>query len=431
MTEAPALPSAPPKIVFDEFQQEAIDAALAGANLFLTGPGGVGKSAVLREIVRRLRSKGKCVAVTASTGVAAVSIGGTTIHSFLKTGLCGNVQRAIDLMTAERLLDVQQKIGHVDTIVVDEVSMLTGDYLDMMQMWLSFARDVTPGVYRPWGGYQLIVCGDFLQLPPVIKDVAVEKKFAFESLAWQRGDFAPAYLRTPYRQSDPVFLKHLHKARVGEVDQETLAYFNARVGAKFPDDAEPVRLFALNADADRVNEARLAALPGVERVYRALLSGHPSWQEAILNNAPCEEPLVLREGARVIFIRNNWLQKYYNGMRGVVVDLGRDTIGVRADDGTVFRVQLEEWSMVDSKGVTLATIQQFPLRLAWALTIHKSQGMTLDRVETDLSKCFDKGQAYVGLSRVKTIEGLRLLSRLSRLTMRASREVVEFYKGIE
>lgn len=420
-----------PELVFDADQQRAIDAALAGKNVFLTGPGGVGKSLLLREIIKRLRRSGKSVGVSASTGVAAINIGGTTIHSLLGTGLAGNASRALDMATPERLTDVWDRIGHLDTIVVDEGSMLTGDYFNMMQEWLTLVKSVPPGVYRPWGGYQLIVCADFLQLPPVIRDVAVTHQYAFQSSAWQNGDLVPVYLRRVYRQSDPAFLQHLHSVRMGNVTKATLDYFNARVLAKLPEGAEPIRLFAHNAAADDVNDAALSALPGKPFSFDALLSGHPSWQDAIVKNAPCERVLTLKLGARVIFIRNNWQQKYYNGMRGVVVDVSDGSIGVRADNGSVFRAQLETWEMHDAKGDLLASMTQFPLRLAWALTIHKSQGMTLDCVEADLSKCFDKGQVYVGLSRVRTYEGLRLLARLSALSMRASREAVEFYKGLE
>jgi ATP-dependent exoDNAse (exonuclease V) alpha subunit len=420
--------AAPPPVVLDEVQQGAVDLAMAGKNLFVTGAGGVGKSETVQAIVRTLRQAGKTVAVCASTGVAAINVRGTTVHSFLKTGIMGSIAELSNIVGPKMIDDAKDRIGDVDVIVVDEVSMLTGDYLDMMHWWLNLVSDMPLTRYSPFGGYQVVFVGDFLQLPPVITG-PVACQFAFESSAWKNAELECIHLTRVYRQDDAELLKHLHEVRMGAASPATLAYFNKRVFAPLPETSkEPVRLFATNAAVDKVNEERLERLSGKEHLYPALTEGHPSWQEAIRKNAPCEEELRLRVGARVIFIRNNWLLKFHNGLCGVVTDLAPEFVAVTSDDGRTHRVPVETWEMLDSNRRVLATITQFPLRLAWALTIHKSQGMTLDNLEADLSQVFERGQAYVALSRVRSLAGLRLLAPLSILHVRAAKKVVKFYE---
>lgn len=410
-------------------QQVAYDFAMEGHSCFITGSGGVGKSELTRRIVSSLRRAGKKVAVTASTGVAAVNIRGMTIHSTLGTGISGNRVEAQRKYTAESAAKAEIRLNGLDTIILDEVSMLTGDYIDMMDWWLRLILNKD----APFAGIQIIYVGDFLQLPPVIKDEErdrVTNKYAFQAEIWKAHPPACFYLRQCYRQEDPEFRKHLMRVRRGICPPDTLDYFNARVQAKLPSGTVPTKLRPLNKEAAIINEREFRRLASQTITYEAVFSGHPSWIEALKKNLPCEELLDLKVGSEVVFIKNNRVAGYVNGTRGVIESIDGPIIRVRTRDGGLVDAQLEKWEMVNSHDKVLASVDQYALRLAWAMTIHKAQGSTLDDLDVDPSNIFERGQCYVALSRVRSIGGLTLASPLTAQHVRASGLVVDWYAEV-
>ena len=406
-------------------QQRALEDALDGKNIFITGAGGVGKSHLIHTIKERLEEEGKTVALTSSTGISAINIGGNTIHSFCGTGVRSH-PRELKKMPAEIVAKVRIFIGAFDVVIVDEVSMLSGDHIDMINVW--FQR-----IYksqRPFGGRQMIFVGDFLQLPPVVtEDDNVDFHFAFESEAWRLYGIREHFLTKVFRQENKETQYYLNCVRFGKINQKVLDYFNQRVGADLPD-PEPTELYPLKASVSEINFQRLAKLPGPEYDYEAVFTGDDKWQQALAKNTIAEVCLFLREGAQVLFIKNNAEEGYYNGMKGIVKECKEKTVVVETLDGDTIEVGKAKWEKVGNKGESLATMNQIPLILGWAVTIHKSQGMTLEYMKCDLSRCFECGQAYVALSRMKTMEGLSINRPITRRDIKTNRTVVEYYRRL-
>jgi ATP-dependent DNA helicase PIF1 len=414
-------------------QKAAYDDIMAGRSCYVTGPGGVGKTVVIHRSVRDLREIGRRVAVSASTGIAAVQAGGMTIHSTLGLGYASSRKEALAKHSAEALTKAAERLCNVGTIIVDEVSMLTGDYITMMDWWLKRVAGFlfTPArAAQPFGGWQVVFVGDHLQLPPVIKDSdKVEHKYSFQSPAWINAGLSVHYLRKGYRQDDPDFKRHLMRLRRGLAPEDTLDYFNIRFDAKLPEGSKPTVLFGTNAEADALNDACLEALPGEVSVYSAQFSGHPGWIESLKKNLPCEVDLRLKPGAEVMFLKNNREAGYVNGTRGVIAGLDNG-IRVRTRSSALIDAPREPWEMKNADDVVVASAEQYALRLAFALTVHRSQGSTLDLCEFDPARVFERGQTYVALSRVRNINGLRLRNRLTAKAVRASKACVDYYAEI-
>lgn len=415
------------QIKLSKGQQRALDDALDGKNLFITGPGGVGKSFLIEEIITQLsRQRYKSVAVTASTGIAAVNIGGMTIHSFLKTGLCQNIPELI-----ERGISTEWKqIRHVmttDTIIIDEVSMLRGDFITMIDWYL---KEVTKNT-QPFGGKQIIFIGDMCQLPPVIKDDSkIYYKYPFQSPAWENANLQIHILSKIFRQDNQDLIKYLHKVRFGLISEDVLEYFNQCVKRDLSE-KNPVILFPTNNEADNVNTTNLKLLPGEEFQYKATYSGHPSWIEYLKKNCISVDLLKLKVGAPVMFIKNDMEGMFQNGTRGVVKFLNNNTIIVTNSDSNVdISMKIDKWEVKDNKDNILAQMNQFPVKLAWACSIHKSQGLTLDYVQCDLRRCFEVGQGYVALSRVRDINGLSISSPLKKSNFKVCPHVLRYYKQL-
>ena len=418
------------QIVLSAGQCEALKSAWDGESIFITGPGGTGKSVLVEYIIAALRKGGKQVSVTASTGIAAIRIGGCTIHRWLGTQIKKNKAELARTLSQHRIKDlrrIEERLRDCEVLIVDEVSMLSGDYVQMMDFWLRRIRRV---LTKPFGGLQVIFTGDFLQLPPVQKrSDHFEYAYGFQAPAWKKADLKVHALTKVFRQEDQEFVDVLMRVRVGDVDQSVLMYLNTRVGADL--DGEPTRLYARNDTVYAINFGRLRKLPGEPHTYDADLEGEDDWAEKLVKDCIADTFLELKVGAPVIFLYNNYEVGYMNGERGIVGELAEDFIKVEKANGTVVLVEQASWSIQDGDGKNRATMRQFPLKLAWAMTIHKAQGMTLDFLECDVSQSFAAGQTYVALSRVRSLEGLRLTEQMEEEHVKVNKEIVAFCESVE
>ena len=378
-------------------QQQALQILKSGKNVFLTGEPGSGKTYTVNLFTEWLREQHIPYAVTASTGIAATHINGRTIHSWAGIGV------------KERLTDweIQSTINkpwiaknmRARVLIIDEISMLHGNTLDLVEEVIQEAK--SEGLNKKaWGGMQVVFVGDFFQLPPVSKGKPI--KFAFESFAWQSAGMTACYLTEQHRQEDGKFLEILTAMRQGKLTQAHKNRLN-----KCKTNAIPkTRLFTHNLEVYHLNNEELMKVDGEEKEYIMECSGVPALVEVLKKQCLSPERLVLRVGATVMFTRNNHDGYYSNGTLGTVI--GYNEIDerpiVELKDGTQITVGYAEWSIED----TAAIVSQIPLKLAWAITVHKSQGMSLDEASMDLSKCFIEGQGYVALSRVRSLAGIHL-----------------------
>ena len=393
----------------------------AGENVCLTGPGGTGKSYRTRRMVERDPGR---FSVTASTGIAALNIGGLTLHRW--SGMMLGPQNGesdedyLDHLMADKRFSVRagfDRIRSAETLVIDEVSMLNGRTLD----FLDFLARRLRGDARPFGGIQMIVTGDFLQLPPVKKDPRAAYDWAFESRAWKNAGFKVVHLTKIHRQEDAAFIGALSEFRFGRVTGHNARLLRSRV-AKFPD-ANLTRLFTHNAQVDKWNAYRLGEIDSESRTFDAELSGPEHQQQFLINNLLTPQRLELKRGARVMFTVNNSDGRFVNGQTGVVTDFSCGSIVVESEGRTVC-VEPFAWPY-DSRDKRSATFRQFPLRLSYGITIHKSQGLTLDSAYIDVRAAREPGQAYVALSRLRTLSGLHLKDWFSGVFV--SKAATDFY----
>lgn len=377
--------------------------AASGRNVFLTGPAGTGKSFNIDAFT----SEHPDTEVTASTGIAALNVGGMTVHRW--SGMLIGPKHGQSFDDYFRQLTRDQRFGiraafnrvrRARRLVIDEISMLPGRLLD----YLEFHCRAIRGDDRPFGGIQVISTGDFLQLPPVRTRPYLPYDWAFEAEAWSAAGFETVELTQIRRQDDPQFAGALSKFRIGRLDREVVSILQPRV-AMFPN-RDLTRLFTHNVQVDKWNNYCLGELPGEEWVNAADTSG-PDHQISFLEkNLLTPRELRLKVGARVIFTVNKPDAGFVNGQTGTVVSLGRHTVGVVTDHGHV-ETEPYNWNY-DQNDRAGATFTQFPLRLAYSLTIHKAQGLTLDSALVDIRAAREPGQGYVALSRVRTLDGLHL-----------------------
>lgn len=382
-------------------QEQALSILKTGANVFLTGEPGAGKTYVINRYVSWLRERGIEPAITASTGIAATHVGGMTIHAWSGVGIKKSLSDW-ELEAMHEREPLVRRVRDAKVLIIDEVSMLDANLLTLVDQALTSLR----GSERPFGGLQVVFVGDFFQLPPVNKD-REQTKFSFESSAWEDANPLTCYLSEQHRQDDELFLGLLAAMRAGTLDDEHRELLRTRYDAGSPGGA--TRLYPHNEDVDRINESELGTLEAPAKVYRMREQGGKTLVEALKRGCLSPEALSLKEGARVMFTRNNFEAGFVNGTLGTVE--GWSAAGwplVRTRHGKLIEAQPEEWRIEDGKR-TLALIAQVPLRLAWAITVHKSQGMSLDAAVMDLSGAFEYGQGYVALSRVRTLGGLYLL----------------------
>ncbi len=400
-------------------QDKALEILKSGATVFLTGEAGAGKTHVTNLFKQWLEERGKSYAVTASTGIAATHIGGVTIHSFSGLGI-KEVITSKDLDTIASKDKLVNKIQRCDVLIIDEISMLSAQVLDNVEKIINHIRGTTlEGL--AFGGMQVIFVGDFFQLPPVSRTGAVQ--FAFRSKSWEAASPVTCYLTEQHRQKDPVFLGILNGFRNEKLTPEQKKILIANNVMEIP----KTKLFTHNIDVDHLNDQELKKVPGDQYLYE-MHDNENSWNgfmiQTLKKNCLSPEKLVLKVGAIVMFTRNNFEEDYVNGTLGEVISLSRSSITVKTKQGAIITLtERAKWS-IGEEGKEVATIHQFPLRLAWAVTIHKSQGMSLDSAVMDLSKCFEFGQGYVAVSRVCSLGGL-FIEGINEKAFRMHPEVIE------
>ncbi len=401
-------------------QATALSILQTGANVFLTGKPGSGKTHTINAYIEWLRERGIEPAVTASTGIAATHVGGMTIHAWSGIGVRRELTKydLDEMLTRERLV---RRAQSARVLILDEISMIDARTLSMVETAIRALKSSE----KPWGGMQVVFVGDFFQLPPVSKDIAASPSidfetgreapapkpsalFAFTSSAWEAANPLVCYLSEQHRQSDQEFLHLLDAIRSGSIEDAHHEMLSSRATDEGDVPEHVARLYTHNANADRENDQRLARIDGTSRSYAMLAKGSAHLVETLKRGCLSPETLTLKVGARVMFTKNSMDGLYANGTLGEVTGFGALGPIVRTNTGRTLEVEPAEWSVTDG-GKVLARITQVPLRLAWAITVHKSQGMTLDAAAVDLASAFEYGQGYVALSRVRTLQSLHLV----------------------
>ena len=367
-----------------------------GRNVFLTGAAGSGKTHVLNGYIAHCRAHRIPIAVTASTGIAATHIGGVTAHSWSGIGVRTDFpQKEIAAIAARR----KKKLQNAAVLIIDEISMLSARALSAIDAVCRHAREND----APFGGMQVVFSGDFFQLPPVSRET--KEEYAYESESWRDADLRTCYLTEQHRHDDEQMSAILNGIRERRNMENIAAALRAR---HCEPKEECTRLHTHNKNVDEENARKLDLLPGNPRVFQAALAGRAAARDALLRSVLAPENLALKKGAVVMFVKNNPAAGYHNGTVGVVENFERDIPLVRTKEGKIIAAHREEWRIENEEGKTIASLSQIPLRLAWAMTVHKSQGMSMSAAEMDLSRCFVPGQGYVALSRVRTLSGVYL-----------------------
>lgn len=401
-------------------QKEALDILKTGRNVFLTGAAGSGKTYVLKQYIEYLKNLGANFGITASTGIAATHMGGVTIHSWSGIGISDSLSQT-DIEEIAEKQHIKNKVRDAKVLVIDEISMLHHYRLDLLDLVLKRIKNSQ----EPYGGIQIVFCGDFFQLPPVRRSYEPEAFFAYHSEAWKSLNLKICYLLEQHRQNDLEYLKVLNAVRDAKITEETHKILKSRFGKK-AGKIEATRLYSHNKDVDLENNVELEKIEGKIFEYHMESRGRAPLVEALKKSCLAPEILRLKEGGKVMFVKNNFEEGYVNGTLGTVVKCGFEHIKVRTISGSNIDVQRESW-IIEEDGRIKAEINQYPLRLAWAITVHKSQGMSLDAAEVDLSASFEKGMGYVALSRVRSLEGL-YLKGLNETALKVNEEVLEHDK---
>ena len=406
-------------------QDEAFNLLKMGKNIFLTGAAGSGKTYLLNKYINYLKDNEVEIAVTASTGIAATHLQGTTIHSWSGIGVRDNLTNK-DLVKLRDTNHIKRNYKKTKVLIIDEISMLHTYQLDMVD---SIARFIL-GCDEAFGGIQTVLCGDFFQLPPISSaPLKGEKQFAFEASAWKEGDFHVCYLSEQHRQGADPLLTILNDIRSGTAGEHTKVPLRTRYKKEPHGATKATKLYSRNINVDAINENELAGIHGEEKTFTMVTMGFSALVEGLKKSCLAPEQLNLKIGAEVMFIKNDASGRYVNGTRCVVVGFNKSDPGwpiVKTYDNKTITVYPEEWKY-DDNGIVRATIMQVPLRLAWAITIHKSQGMTLDAAEIDLGDAFEPGMGYVALSRVRSLNGLKLMN-LNEMALKVHPKILEHDK---
>ena len=399
-------------------QALALEILRSGENVLLTGPAGSGKTYVLNRFIKAAKGAKKHVAVTATTGLAATHLGGSTIHSWSGIGIHDELKPDFEDHLLKTRRDIIEK---TDVLIIDEISMMHDFRLDMVDQVARVVRHDS----RPFGGIQVVLCGDFFQLPPVNRRDGREGGFVVHSQVWQELDPVICYLEEQHRQDDQTFLDILNAMRAGDIRRRHAEALLERIDAQL-EEGEVTELHTVNVDVDRINDARLEKLDAPEQRFHMVTTGKDNYVENLKRSCLALETLALKKGALVMTIKNSPEKKYVNGSLGIVVDFEPVTnypIVEFMANGRKHAILPESWELRDGD-TKRAGLSQIPLRLAWAITVHKSQGMTLDAATVDLRRAFVEGMGYVALSRVRRLESLSLLG-INQMALRVSQDALD------
>jgi ATP-dependent exoDNAse (exonuclease V) alpha subunit len=416
--------------------------ALKHSNVFLTGGAGVGKSFITNEVIKDYRNRAKQVVSLGSTGVSAVNIGGFTVHSFFAFGIASNFDELNqnDKRAKKRLTDLKKVLKSTDLIIIDEISMVSTDLLDMIAYRLNNYGFIG----------KVLFVGDFFQLPPVVKhnnrqDVFGDKLYAFESMAWDRFELMVIELTQMKRTTDAEFTHILSKVRKGVCDDEVITYMT-KLWSTEGMDKDPTYLYGRNLEVEQTNRIKINELSSEETILFANVEMFGSVHEKKLlgwkNMLPISQQLTLKEGVPILFTVNKW-GKFVNGERGRLHKIEEEHLIVEKEEEYV-RVERHEFDLLDMlvkpdgtvETMSLATLSQFPLKLAYAVTIHKSQGMSIDNLVCNVDNIFASSQFYVAISRAVNPKKLKLdfnkgdLTQYLRRVIHVDSRVVEYYKSL-
>jgi ATP-dependent DNA helicase PIF1 len=410
---------------------EILDKIEKKKNVFVTGSAGTGKSYLL-TMVRQSYLRHN-MHLTASTGIAAVQIGGVTLHSWAGLGTgSAPFAEVMRFINSGKGTHIRRKLKKTRILAIDEISMLSADIFDLLNNVLKEVR----GNPDPFGGIQLVLFGDFLQLPPVI-GYGMDRnarKFCFESEAWEEANIETYNLKQVFRQEDKFFVDLLNGLRTGNLSEEHIEALNKRRQNCNDNLVKPTILATHNRQVELINKQKLDELSGECKIFSQVATGNPNQLAFLQKNCLAPESLSLKVGAQVMMLKNTYQKDgITNGSIGIVKEFTKTGLPVVLfTNGKTITIEPEEWLIEEfdhdkQEMITKARLTQIPLMLAWAITVHKSQGMTLDKIECNLGSAFEEGQIYVALSRVKSLDGLYLTSFNERL-IKANPKVIEFYK---
>jgi len=426
-----------------ETVKEIID-ALKTHNVFLTGGAGVGKSYNTNKIIDRYREDNKSVVALGSTGISAVNIGGVTLHSFFIFGISNNFNELLesDKRARKKITNLKKILKATDLIIIDEISMVSTEMLDMIYFRLNNLK---------YNGKVLFV-GDFFQLPPVTKykqrdQLLDDALYAFESLSWQKFNPIVIELKEMKRTEDREFTEILHKIRVGICDDEVISYLSHLYNNNAIYKSEPTLLYGRNQEVEITNRRKLNELDAEETILfantRISSTVHPKRVESWKKLLPIMDMLVLKVGVPILFTINRW-EDFVNGERGTLLYIESDYLVIKKSNGEIIKVERYDFELFDMQvnsngdvdNVSLATVSQFPVKLAYAVTIHKSQGMSIDNLVCNVDNIFAPSQFYVAISRAINPRTLKIdfnrgnFRNYLQNIIRVDNRVVEYYREI-
>ena len=394
-------------------QEQVLEILQKGYSIFLTGSAGSGKTYLLNKFIKSLKKTSKKVAITATTGLAATHLNGRTIHAWAGIGIKEELTSQLSRKIANDK-KIADNIKSTDVLIIDEVSMLHDYRLDMIDQVCKLIKGST----KPFGGIQIILSGDLFQLPPIGSKktdqnnlLQSDNHFIFNSEAWHNLKPVICYLSQQFRQRQDDDLQIILNAmRNNTLEQSHIDKLSARI---LPNPQNITELHCRNMNVDSVNEQKLALINSRPHNFAANTHSFTKDKkilEQLIKNSPAKENLVLKQGALVIFIKNDSANKYINGTLGKVIGFNKSNgyPVVETRNKRIIHVKKMTWSIINQEETELASLEQFPLKLAWAMTIHKSQGMTLDGAYIDLRQTFELGMGYVALSRLQSIDHLYL-----------------------